>query len=312
MASKRSRSKPKNKSMTSAPARVQRFACFGPRLLLEGEDAALWDDLVRRMCAAVKPVDIIDELYVADVVALQWEMMRYRRLRFSLDQASVHDELEVFLTHELNYAAYAETFEEVLAVILEELLPESPEKNRAEEAKELARQYARSQPDAVKRVTLRLRAAGLDAENALQEVKVKKAKELAQAYTRREPEAITLVNELLASTGQSMHDLVLEALPQNLDQIERIDRLISIAETRRNISLREIERRRTMLGEALRRNLQEVEEGEFEVIEDDARRRTKPGAGSPRIAHRTERTHTGSSRRSQGIEVNQKGTIRRV
>ena len=39
MASKRSRSKPKTKSMTSAAARVQRFAFSGPRPLLDGEDA---------------------------------------------------------------------------------------------------------------------------------------------------------------------------------------------------------------------------------------------------------------------------------
>jgi hypothetical protein len=50
MASKRSRSKPKTKSMTSAPTRAQRFAFFGPPPLLEGEDAALYDDLVGRMC----------------------------------------------------------------------------------------------------------------------------------------------------------------------------------------------------------------------------------------------------------------------
>jgi hypothetical protein len=52
-----------------------------------------------------------------------------------------------------------------------------------------------------------------------------------------------------------------------LDIIERIDRLITIAENRRNAMLREIDRRRTALGEALRRKLQEVE-GEFEEIID--------------------------------------------
>jgi hypothetical protein len=305
MASKRSRSKPKTKSMPSAPARAQRFACFGPRLLLEGEDAALYDELVGRMCAAVKPVDIIDELYLADVVSLQWEIMRWRRLKLNVMQASVQDQLEVFLTHALNYEAYAEAFEEAVA----ELLPESPEKNRAEEAKELARQYARSQPDAVRRVSARFDAAGLDAHDILEEVKAKKAKELAQAYARREPEVIRLVHELLAATGETMPDFVLGSLPLVLDRIERIDRLISNAEIRRTISLREIDRRRTVLGEALRRNLREVEEGEFEVIEptpaegqNQARRELRTGR-SKRTASR--------GRLSQGIEVNQKGTVRR-
>ena len=70
-------------------------------------------------------------------------------------------------------------------------------------------------------------------------LQAEKAKDLAHAYRRSEPKAITLVNELLASTGRTMHDFVLQAFPHNLDQIERINRLISIAETRRNISLRE-------------------------------------------------------------------------
>ena len=85
-------------------------------------------------------------------------------------------------------------------------------------------------------------------------------------YARREPEAVKLVNELFASSGQTMRDLMLKALSTKVGEIEPIDRLITIAETRRNISLREIDRRRAVLGEALRRQVQEVE-GEFEVIE---------------------------------------------
>jgi hypothetical protein len=90
--------------------------------------------------------------------------MRWRRLKFSMLQASVHDELEGFLNERLDYEAYAEDFAEALAEILMEILQESPQKDLAEEAKELAHQYARSQPDAVKRVRLRLTAAELDAD----------------------------------------------------------------------------------------------------------------------------------------------------
>ena len=56
------------------------------------------------------------------------------------------------------------------------------------------------------------------------------------------------------------------AIVNELDNIERIDRLITIAESRRNTMLREIDRRRAALGQALRRQVEEVE-GEFEVIE---------------------------------------------
>ncbi len=44
-------------------------------------------------------------------------------------------------------------------------------------------------------------------------------------------------------------------LPDALDNIERIDRLITIAENRRNGMLREIDRRRAVLGEILWKKL---------------------------------------------------------
>ena len=71
----------KNKSKTEiaaprVPGRAQRLALFGPPLLIEGEDAAAYDQLLARICAAEKPVDIIDEIFIADVVSLEWEVLR--------------------------------------------------------------------------------------------------------------------------------------------------------------------------------------------------------------------------------------------
>jgi ribosomal protein L12E/L44/L45/RPP1/RPP2 len=54
---------------------------------------------------------------------------------------------------------------------------------------------------------------------------------------RREPDAVTLVHELLTDAGVSMDGLMADALAEKLGDIERIDRLISIAESRRNASL---------------------------------------------------------------------------
>ena len=101
----------------------------------------------------------------------------------------------------------------------------------------------------------------------LDDAKGRKAKELVQDYVRREPDAVNLVDELLTNAGASMDGLMADALAEKLDDIERIDRLISIVESRRNASLHEIERRRAVLGATLRRSVQEIEDGEFEVIE---------------------------------------------
>jgi hypothetical protein len=56
-------------------------------------------------------------------------------------------------------------------------------------------------------------------------------------------------------------------LRDQLEYVERIDRLTNIAEARRNASLREIDRRRSVLGEKLRRSVQEIEERELTLIE---------------------------------------------
>ena len=58
------------------PGQVQRLAVFGPPLVLEGEDADAYDELFARVCAAVMPVDVIDEMLIADIVALEWEVLR--------------------------------------------------------------------------------------------------------------------------------------------------------------------------------------------------------------------------------------------
>jgi hypothetical protein len=246
--------------MTSVPTRVKRLALFGPPLLLEGEDPAIYNELLARMCAAVQPVDVIGEMFVADVVSLEWEILRLRRLKSSVLKERGHKELEVFLSRKLDYGLYAKSVESKLARFLQESLED-------EQAQELAHRCFILEPDAVKKVNELLTAARLSMRTIQTQAKNEKAKELAQERARRESTAIELVDELLALSGLTMHEIMASALTANIDQIERIDRLISIAETRRNASLREIDRRRSVLANALRRNMQQVEEGEFEVIE---------------------------------------------
>jgi hypothetical protein len=63
-----------------------------------------------------------------------------------------------------------------------------------------------------------------------------------------------------------MDSFLADAFARKLDVVERIDRLIAIAESRRNVSLREIDQRRAVLGGALRRSLQQIEDAQLKVI----------------------------------------------
>jgi len=61
-------------------------------------------------------------------------------------------------------------------------------------------------------------------------------------------------------------DISLE-LAKNLEPVERFDRMIASAETRRNNTLHEIERHRAGLGAAFRSATTEVEDAEFTELE---------------------------------------------
>src|SRR4051794_36452373 len=66
---------------TAEPARLD---CFGPAPLFEGEDAAGYDELLARVSGAIKPADIIEEIWIRDIVGLTWEALRLRRARVAL------------------------------------------------------------------------------------------------------------------------------------------------------------------------------------------------------------------------------------
>jgi hypothetical protein len=243
---------------------VSDHSLFGPPLVIEGEDAAAYDELSGRVCAAVRPVDVIGEMLVADVVSLEWDVLRGRRWKTSLIRSLEVKALERFLTAQLDYEDYREYFQHDLTEILQANLTKG---QTEDDALSLAHQCAMNERDAVDQVD-QILDDSLDSMNRiLDRAKTRKAKELAPEYMQHEPATTSLVDKLLTRANLSIEALMVRELTGALDNIERIDRLITIAENRRNAMLREIDRRRTALGEALRRQLQEVE-GEFEEVID--------------------------------------------
>ena len=251
----------KSKSMRSARAR--RRTLFGGPLLLEGEDDAAYEELLARLWAAVKPADVFDEMFTVDVVSLEWEVLRWRRLKLSLIRKRAIEKLEKFLRAELDYDLYAEYFVVDLTEILQDNLP----KDQANFAQTLAQQCARNEKEAFDKVNKILDGAALHLDNILDDARDRTVKELVQDYAPRESDAVTLIEELLTGAGKSIDVLMAESLEENLDYVERIDRLTTIAEGRRNASLREIERRRPVFSETLRRGVQQIEHDELEVVE---------------------------------------------
>lgn len=67
------------------------LAFFAPPPLIEGEDTAAYDDLLARISGAIKPSDILEEIWVRDVVDLTWDAFRLRRLKAKLLTATAHE-----------------------------------------------------------------------------------------------------------------------------------------------------------------------------------------------------------------------------
>jgi hypothetical protein len=84
-------------TQASLPERAGRLALFGPPPLLEGEDAAAYDELLVRISGAVKPTDIFEEIWIRDIVDLVWEAFRLRRLKANLMTAVAHKGLTATL-----------------------------------------------------------------------------------------------------------------------------------------------------------------------------------------------------------------------
>jgi hypothetical protein len=236
---------------------------FGPPPILAGEEAA-YDELVGRVYAAIKPVDVIDEMLIADVVASEWEFLRWSRLKISLIQACAAKGLAEFLNNNVDYDQYLEHFVEDLAEILQVNLPEG----QAEDLPlRLARACALNETAAVNTVNELLSSIDLDMEGVLDGARSNRAEELVKEYVRRESGTVALIDDLLAKAGMTIDALVVPHLEEELEYVERVDRLTTVAEGRRNASLREIDRRRSVLGEKLRRSVQEIEERELTLIE---------------------------------------------
>jgi hypothetical protein len=65
-----------NRSASNARALT---ALFGEPPVLAGENKRGYDDLLARVTKCVKPKDILEKIWVRDVVDLTWEIFRWRR-----------------------------------------------------------------------------------------------------------------------------------------------------------------------------------------------------------------------------------------
>jgi hypothetical protein len=91
------------------------------------------------------------------------------------------------------------------------------------------------------------------------------ARQLSRKWASGDEEALCEVERLLSQADLTIDAVMAQTLAARIDDVERIDRMVIIAEARRDTVLREIRSRRAALGQALRRAGQAID-AEFEDV----------------------------------------------
>ena len=74
---------------SSAVDALDRVIAIAPAPLLPGEREADYVAIARRIIAASRPKDAIEEILIRDVIDLSWEVLRLRRVKAGILRASM-------------------------------------------------------------------------------------------------------------------------------------------------------------------------------------------------------------------------------
>jgi superfamily II DNA/RNA helicase len=146
-------------------------------------------------------------MYLDDIATLEWEVLRWRRLKSSIIGMVRAKTLKDFLTKNLSDDHYRKKFEEALVKILQENLEEGQTR---EDAQGLARHCAKNSSDAVEAVNDILTRANLHIDELRGEARAEQAEEIVQDFLRHVPSAVRSVDRLLAEAAVSIDDLIVE------------------------------------------------------------------------------------------------------
>jgi hypothetical protein len=90
---------------------------------------------------------------------------------------------------------------------------------------------------------------------------------LSENWAAGDESARNEFDAILTKAGLTIDDVTATTLASRMDDFERIDRMLSSAEARRNNALREIDHHREALGAAIRGAIDEVTDAEFRDVE---------------------------------------------
>ena len=90
---------------------------------------------------------------------------------------------------------------------------------------------------------------------------------LGQGWRAGDKDARKEVEAALKTAELTIDAVTAKTLESKIDSFERLDRMLSSAEARRNNALRDIDRHRDVLGAHVRRSIEQIEDAEFREVD---------------------------------------------
>jgi hypothetical protein len=190
----------KQVAKSSTKDALDRFsALVGPPVLLEGEELMDYNEVLDRITARVKPADVLEEIWVYEVVNYSWDQARWNRLKVQLIKAST---------------------ERGVAAILERTEPNFLE------ADLLSKKWAAGCPDAIKKVEEALAAGGLSMDAVIAHTLAAKITEieridrLATNAAMRRNAALREIERHRATFGKELRSATDEVVDADYEPVE--------------------------------------------------------------------------------------------
>ncbi|MCI9882884.1 MULTISPECIES: hypothetical protein [Methylobacterium] len=202
------------------------YFLFKDRPLLSDEDPSQYQSILLGIVQQICPSDVIEAIWVKNIVDLVWEAIRIRRWKRQIMVGAQLEAIKDLIRPPLERSSSA---------IIAQLTAQSP--------------YAA--------------AAGLGPEtgwgqSSTNEFVVPSVDALAEGWIAGNSLEREQVNKILEKLGMTEENVLAHAFLLNLPSIERIDRMVSLADHRRDTLFRQIERKRADFAYPLRNAAEEI------------------------------------------------------
>lgn len=224
---------------------------FSDRPLLPNEDKEEYEELLRSIVQQIRPSDVIEAIWVKDIIDFVWEAKRIRRWKTQIliqgQMQAIKDLIGPALpaTDPMQFNQSTIRSYDVLS-----------QHSNYEGKKDQGQNQPSVPPASGTQAEAWLRVGRR--QDPTPPIIPPSADALATGYMAGKTKEQSQVNEILQQRGLTSDNISAQSFHLSLASIERVDRLASLNDRRRDALLREIERKRASFGHIIREAAEDV------------------------------------------------------